>query len=123
MENTRDQLKNKFKKGDKPTEVDYADLIDSFVNKSEDSYFTLNDLPIASTTKAGVVKQATLSDVDAGKDKSRYITPEGVKRAINKFTPVAPVTSVNGEVGKIIIPDYTRDDTVWENITLSPGVL
>ena len=35
MEKNRSELKSRFKKGDKPTEQDYADLIDSFVHRLE----------------------------------------------------------------------------------------
>jgi len=121
MENTRDQLKNKFKKGDKPTEVDYADLIDSFVNKSEDPYFKFNELPDAKTTAKGIVEQATITEAEAGVDDTRFVTPLGVQRSVAKFAPVPPVTSVNGKTGVITIPDYTVA-TVWQNISLRTNV-
>ena len=122
MENKRDDLKNKFKKGDKPTEVDYADLIDSFVNKIEDPYFKFDDLPIATTTVKGIAEQATLAEVAVGEDVERFVTPAGAKRAVETFAPKAPVTSVNGDTGVITIPDYTKDDTSWNTISLGSGI-
>ncbi|WP_010177704.1 hypothetical protein [Aquimarina agarilytica] len=122
MEKTRDELKNKFKKGDKPTEVDYANFIDSYVNKLEDPYFKFNELPDATSTAKGIVEKATLTEVDAGLDKERYVTPEGAKRAVEKFAPSPPITEVNGQTGKVTIPDYTEDDTPWETISLSTGI-
>ena len=120
MEQTRNELKGKFKKGDKPTEVDYANLIDSFLNIEEDPY--VESLPEATTTTTGIVRAATLTEVDNATDKRKYVTPEGVKRAVSKFAPKPPVTSVNGQTGEVTIPDYTQDESVWETISLSSGI-
>lgn len=122
MENRRDDLKNKFKKGDKPTEVDYADLIDSFVNIQDDEYYKSNDLPDATTTVKGVVQKATTTIAKAGVDDTKYITSLGAKESVLKFAPAAPVTSVNGDIGVVTVPDYTEDDTAWNTITLGTGV-
>ncbi len=122
MERTRDELKNKFRKGDKPTELDYADVMDSFVSKLEDPYFKANDLPEAKTNARGIVEQATLMEVDAGTDNERFVTPEGVKRAVLRFAPDAPVASINGETGAVTIPDHTKDVTPWNSVNFSNGV-
>lgn len=119
MESTKEDLKNKFKKGDKPTEVDYADLIDSFVNKLEDNYYKSNTLPSATTAVQGVAKIATTAQIEAGADNTSFVTPQGVKSAIEQL---APVTAVNGAKGSVIVPDYTQDDTGWLPITPALGV-
>ncbi|QTD39026.1 hypothetical protein JL193_07190 [Polaribacter batillariae] len=86
-EQDRNTLKDFFKKGKKPTEQNYADFIDSFVNKNDDNFVeTIPALPDATTTKKGIVEQATLAEVEAGLDNTRFITPKGAKRAVETFT-------------------------------------
>jgi len=102
-EQNRNILKEYFKTGKKPTEQEYEDLIDSFVNRTEDDFVkTLPPLPDATTTKKGIVEQATLTEVQAGTEDTRFVTPKGVKRAVETFAPIAPVQSVNGQTGDVI---------------------
>ncbi len=95
---TRNQLKNYFQTGDKPTQSEYADLIDSFVNRLDDNF--VETLPDANTTQKGIVEQATLTEVQSGTDNTRFVTPKGAKRAVETF---APVKSVNGNVGDVTL--------------------
>jgi len=120
MEKNREELKQRFKKGDKPTENDYHNLLDSYVHKSEDPYFKSNDLPTTSKTRAGIVEQATFEEAlqDSPLDINKFVSPQGIKRAIEKFAPKSPVISVNGDVGAVVIPSYEEADTGWQNVTL-----
>ena len=102
MEKNRSELKSRFKKGDKPTEQDYADLIDSFVHRLEDDF--VDKLPDATTTQKGIVEQATLTEIDTGTDSTRFVTPEGAKRAAEKH---GLVKSINGQTGIVTLPDAT----------------
>ncbi len=118
MEKNRNELKNRFKKGAKPTEQDYADLMDSFLHRLEDNF--IDKLPDATTTKKGVVEQATLAEVESGEDTTRFVTPQGTKRAVEKH---APVQSVNGKTGVVIINEYQEQDSGWINLTLPNGII
>jgi len=111
---SRSDLKNYFNTGDKPTENEFGELIDSFVHKEEDPY--VESLPVASTTEKGVSERATLAEVEGGIDTERYVTPVGAKRAVEKFSPVS---SVNGNTGDVVItiPTVTIPDTGWQTPT------
>lgn len=121
MAQERNVLKIKFERGKKPTEVDYADLIDSFVNKIDDSYYKSDDLPEADANTKGIVARASITESNTGSNTEKFVTPAGVKSAIETLTPAPPVTSVNGDTGVVTIPDYTKDDTAWNVISLLTG--
>ena len=109
----RQTLKSYFETGDKPTEDEFADLIDSFVNRLEDDY--VENLPNASTSQRGIVQQASSSEVNSATNNNKYVTPLGVKNSIENF---APVTSVNGKTGEVIlnIDESTSKGTVNQGI-------
>jgi len=106
MEQTRGILKGYFETGDKPTEQEYIDLIDSCLNKTDDSFITT--IPDSSTTQKGIAEQATLAEVETGTDGSRFVTPEGAKRAAETHSLVK---SVNGQTGDVIVS--SNDDSGW----------
>ena len=112
MEQSRGILKSYFETGDKPTEQEYVDLIDSCLNKTDDAF--VSSIPDATTTKKGIAEQATLAEVDTGTDTTRFVTPVGAKRAVETH---ALVKSVNGQTGNVIITN-TNDDSGWINATL-----
>lgn len=117
MEQTRETLKSYFETGDKPTEQEYQDLIDSCYNKLDDN---LNlDLPDASTTSKGVVEQATLAEVENGSDSTRYVTPAGAKRAVETH---GLVKSVNGLTGDVVINAGSTEDSGWVEPNLLNGI-
>lgn len=118
MEKNRNELKSKFQKGDKPTEEHYADLIDSFVHRLEDDYVTV--LPDATTTRKGIVEQATISEVETGNDDTRFVTPKGAKRAAEKH---ALVQSVNGQTGDITIETPQNEDSGWQTPILFNNIV
>ena len=109
----RQTLKSYFETGDKPTEDEFADLIDSFVNRLEDDY--VENLPNASTSQRGIVQQASSSEVNSATNNNKYVTPLGVKNSIENF---APVTSVNGKTGEVVlnIDESTSRGTVNQGI-------
>lgn len=112
-------LKEYFNTGDRPTESNLVDLIDSNLNILEDKALQAdvdagtNDnkfvTPLgavraistfvkdASTTIKGIAEIATLAEVETGTDSDRFVTPEGAKRAAEKH---ALVKKVNG-----VLPD------------------
>ncbi|WP_158837814.1 hypothetical protein [Polaribacter sp. L3A8] len=86
-EQNRSVLKEYFRTGKKPTEQNYTDIIDSFVNRSDDDFVeAIHPLTDATTTQKGIVEQATLAEVEAGTDSTRFVTPKGAKRAVETFT-------------------------------------
>ncbi|MFK7750001.1 MAG: hypothetical protein AB8B65_16525 [Kordia sp.] len=120
-EKNRTALKSYFETGDRPTQDEFGDLVDSAVNKQQDKAnlteaLTTNDtkyitpktanhivdtaVPNATISTKGKVELATLTEVTAGTDNTRAVTPEGAKRAAEVH---APVTSVNGDTGAITI--------------------
>ncbi len=72
----RSALKQLFLTGKKPSQSDFADLIDSFVHTTED--------------------KASITLINAGIDNGTFVTPSGVKAGVLKF---APVKSINGSTG------------------------
>jgi hypothetical protein len=141
-------LKTYFKKGDRPSEGQFADLIDSGLNAIEDKATQAeieagtNDekfvTPLgvsklintsnkdASTTVKGVAEIATLAEVENGTDSQRFVTPEGAKRAAEKHALVkkvngkAPDSAGNIQATSIISAFLTAVQT---NNTVTPAVL
>ncbi|MGQ3089133.1 hypothetical protein, partial [Flavobacterium sp.] len=58
---SRTTLKGYFNTGDRPTESQFADLIDSALHKTED--------------------RATPTDIQDGGDNTKFVTPAGAKAA------------------------------------------
>lgn len=120
----RNTLKQYFETGKKPTEQEYANLIDSAVNNDEDKAsiaeaqagsdetkymtpkttrrsvetFASGAVPVATIATQGKVELATLTEVQTGLDDEKAVTPEGAKRAAEVH---APVRSVNGFTGDV----------------------
>jgi|GEM_PF-5833340 len=76
MATSRAALKNYFKTNFKPTEGQFAELIDSAVHSAEDI--------------------ATNDDMQAGLDIPKYINPKRVKQAVEFHSPVKSVKTING---------------------------
>lgn len=68
----RNILKDFFKTGDKPTQSNFEDLIDSFTHRTED--------------------KSTTAEVEAGTENTKFVTPAGAKAAVQKFAPNASTT-------------------------------
>lgn len=135
-EKNRTELKSYFETGDRPTQDEFIDLIDSKVNRGQDKAtlaeaLTTNDtkyitpktanhivdsaVPNATISTSGKVELATLAEVTTGTDTSRAVTPQGAKRAAEIH---APVTSVNGQTGAITlaVDDGTNNGSVRNGI-------
>lgn len=134
----RTELKSYFNTGDRPTESQFADLIDSSIHKTEDlasvaeiqagtnntKFVTpagakaavAQFAPGASETVRGQIEIATVAEAQAGTDTTRAITPAGAKASVLQFAPVKTVNSiVPNAAGNVTIP---VDDTVWTNVTV-----
>lgn len=111
----RSLLKGFFNTGDRPTEAQFSDVVDSFTHRTEDKASTaeiqaatdntkfvtpagakasvLKFAPDATTTVRGLIEIATTTEAQSGTDTIRAVTPAGAKRAAETF---APVKTVNG---------------------------
>jgi hypothetical protein len=112
-EKNRVTLKSYFETGDRPSQENFADLVDSFVSRTDDSF--VQTLPDASAAQKGIVQQATAAEVQAGTNNQHYVTPDGAKLAAQTF---APVKSVNGQTGAVTINLPAIQDTGWVNAAL-----
>lgn len=102
-EKNRNTLKTYFQTGKKPTEAQFADLIDSFVNRLEDDYIA--SLPNSSTYHRGIVQQATTTEARAGTNNTKYTTPLGVNNAV-----------------EALAPSILNVDSGTENGSMNPGI-
>ncbi len=127
MATNRENLKEYFKAGDRPTESEFAELIDNSVNVTDDKanqaeaaagnndskYMTPSkvknsidaNVPTANTTTQGKIEIATLTEVQLGTDSERAVTPAGAKRSVETFSPVK---SVNGQTGNVNLETIDR---------------
>ncbi len=134
MPTNRDTLKGYFNTGDRPTEAQFAALIDNAVNLNDDKatqaeaeagtidtkYATPKSVkraievltPVATTSVKGLAETATIAEVDAGTDAERYVTPAGAKRAAEKHALVQKVNGISPVSGNITIP--ITDDAGWQ---------
>lgn len=79
----RTTLKSYFNTDDRPTEAQFADLIDSSVNVTDD--------------------KATTSEAQAGNVDTKYTTPLKVKEAILQLAPVKTVNSKTPSAGNVAL--------------------
>ncbi len=126
MATNREDLKGYFNAGDRPTENQFAELIDKVVNNVDDKAnlteaaagnddvkyitpktakkvvetFATSSIPTATTSTQGKVVLATVSEAQSGTETTKAITPQGAKKAAETF---APVKSVNGLVGDVVL--------------------
>jgi hypothetical protein len=114
-EKNRATLKSYFETGDRPTQENFTDLVDSCLNRADDAF--VQTLPDATTSQKGVVQQATATEVQAGANNQHYVTPAGAKLATETFSPVK---SINGQTGivTITIPPPVQDSG-WINLVLA----
>ncbi|KAB8156118.1 hypothetical protein EZY14_002560 [Kordia sp. TARA_039_SRF] len=138
-EKNRTELKAYFETGDRPTQDEFVDFVDSAVNRGQDKAtlseaLTTNNtkyitpqtanhvvntaVPSATTSVQGKVELATLTEVTSGTDTTRAVTPQGAKQAAEVH---APVTSVNGQTGAVTIVT-SGSDSGWQNASLLNGI-
>lgn len=99
MATNKEQLKAYFETGDTPTEAQFKELIDSSIN-------TLDD-------------KASLAEAEEGTNDEKYVTPKGVKSAVEVH---APVKSINGYTGDVVL-GLGGDDSGWTEPSLENGFL
>lgn len=103
----RTTLKSYFETGDKPTESQFEDLIDSMANITEDN---------ATTSQAGIVTRSSTTEVTTGTEDTKFVTPKGAKKAAETH---APVLTVNGQTGNVSV----GDDSGWQPAPLTNGFI
>lgn len=111
---SRSTLKGYFQSGDRPTETQFEDLIDSAANLSEDNLITTSNN--ATTSQSGIVTRSSSSEITTGTQDSKYVTPKGAKLAASTH---APVKSVNGQTGHVNIGNTTD----WLGVDFQTGFL
>jgi hypothetical protein len=88
----RDVLKEYFKSGDRPSEGEFADLIDSGLNYIQD--------------------KATAAEAETGTNDEKFVTPLGVQASITKFAPVKKVNGIMPDAnGEVIITNLSGSAT------------
>lgn len=135
---SKNTLKGYFNTGDKPTESNFVNLIDSFVHKTEDRSTTAevqtgtnntkfvtpagakaavqHFVPNASETVKGLIEIATVAEAEEGTSTSQAVTPAGAKKAVEKFAPVKKVNGLSPDTnGEITIP--ITEDSNWNTVT------
>ncbi len=80
---TRTTLKGYFETNDRPTQAQFASLIDSAVNNSDD--------------------KATVAEAQAGTNQVKYITPETAKASVLQNAPVKTVNGVTPVSGNVAL--------------------
>ncbi|QEE50658.1 hypothetical protein FUA48_14045 [Flavobacterium alkalisoli] len=79
----KNTLKGYFNTGDRPTEMQFSDVVDSFVHQSED--------------------KASTAEITAGTNNAKYVTPAGVKASVETFAPVKTVNGIAPASGNITL--------------------
>lgn len=79
----RNILKSFFNTGDRPTETQFSDVVDSFLHQSED--------------------KASTAEVQTGTNNSKYITPAGAKSSVQTFAPVKTVNGIVPTSGNVTV--------------------
>jgi len=140
MATNKTTLKSYFQTGDRPTQQQFEQLIDSNANLlddkatqaeatvgSNDSKFMTpakvkasidSNVPSATTSTQGKIEIATLAEVETATDSTRAVTPAGAKRSVETFSPVK---SVNGQTGNVNINISSNQDSGWQLPSLLNG--
>lgn len=79
----RNILKGFFNTGDRPTESQFSDMVDSFIHQTED--------------------KASTAEIQSGANNSKYVTPAGAKASVQTFAPVKTVNGINPVSGNVTI--------------------
>lgn len=88
MATSRENLKGYFNTNDRPTEAQFAELIDSIVHLDENKASTL--------------------EVEAGTDNGKFVTSQGAKASVLKFAPVKTINSTTSDAnGNVVITNVT----------------
>lgn len=119
---SRADLKKYFERGDKPTQREFEDLIESFYNIKDDERNLAALVGDASSSKKGVVQRATSSELDAAIVADKFVSPVDVKRMIGNLA----VTSVNDKTGQVTLPAGVQEmsiDQILDKLEASPNAI
>lgn len=93
---SKNTLKGYFKTGDKPTQSNFTDLIDSFAHKTED--------------------RATATEVQTGTNNTKFVTPIRAKEAAQHWAPVKTVNGIQPTSnGNVTVP--LVEDSGWQQVS------
>jgi hypothetical protein len=138
-------LKTYFNTGDRPSEGEFADLIDSSLNAIDDKatqadidagtnderYITplgasrsiSTFVKDATTTTKGIAEIATLDEVATGTDSVRFVTPEGAKRAVETHALIKKVNNtLPDDSGNIQIDAVTGNAATATKLAASKNI-
>lgn len=87
MTTSRGNLKGYFNTNDRPTESQFAELIDSAVHLDED--------------------KATITEIEAGTNNNKFVTSAGAKASVLKFAPVKTINGVEPSNGNVVITNVS----------------
>ncbi len=126
MATNRAGLKIYFQTNKRPTEAEFADLINSTVNWNDDKATSaqvqagtddtkfvtpvgakaaiLHFTPDAGETTKGMVELATVAEAEAGTNTTSAVTPAGAKKAAQTFSPIQTVNGQAPVAGNVTIP-------------------
>lgn len=91
-------LEQKFETQKKPVEQDFFDLLASFYHKDEDLAFLIS------------LSKATVTDVEAGEDHTRFMTALRTYQAIQFWTRLAKLSNLYQDVNALIMQ---RINEMW----------
>jgi hypothetical protein len=96
---TIEALESLFETGDKPTQQDFWDWMSSFYHKDEDLAFLIK------------LAQATVTDVQAGENNSRFMTPLRTYQAILWWVRLGKLPLLFGDIQELITENIDAFNT------------
>ena len=98
---TVEALEQKFETQKKPVQQDFFDLFASFYHKDEDLAFLIS------------LSKATVTDVEAGEDHTRFMTSLRTYQAIQFWTRLSKLTNLYQDVNTLIMQ---RINEMWSQL-------
>lgn len=98
---TVEALEQKFETQKKPVQQDFFDLLASFYHKDEDLAFLIS------------LSKATVTDVEAGEDNTRFMTALRTYQAIQFWTRLGKLTNLYSDVNNLIMQ---RINEMWTQL-------
>lgn len=98
---TVEALEQKFETQKKPVQQDFFDLLASFYHKDEDLAFLIS------------LSKATVTDVEAGEDHTRFMTALRTYQAIQFWTRLAKLSNLYTDVNNLIMQ---RINEMWTQL-------
>lgn len=98
---TVEALEQKFETQKKPVQQDFFDLLASFYHKDEDLAFLIS------------LSKATVTDVEAGEDNTRFMTALRTYQSIQFWTRLGKLTNLYADVNTLIMQ---RINEMWTQL-------